>query len=412
VASWIDYLRFVATNDSLFPSVLPLLTPNSLRTSTLQPIRELREAWQGLEDRLERPDPDRPGYVISGLKTLQELLGRHVSDVSTLHLAPARKQSALTQECQRAAERGWREHATRKDATRLTDAGGKEAGWVSAVPTRPEYRLASADWRDAICARLAIPHAFLLAGPGVCCCHDGFDRRAGSIAQGLPQRQYGTGRRRRRRRPDRVDPLGSHDQRCPHSFSLGRHDDVQAVGLKKLKQAGKAAKEATVHELRAGTTDRSQRKGDLVCDDLLSSGKSTILDVGITYPLIDTNVNNKSTEERGYAANKYGDKKNKDYNAIIRTKSLDYTYKSITFGTFGAFGSGTWDVIERACDPRTHPDATGDYDPWRRPAPKRDFILSLGFALQRANVRMLRGSSLRRRRNRAKDCFASGSRSQ
>ena len=73
---------------------------------------------------------------------------------------------------------------------------------------------------------------------------------------------------------------------------------------------------------------------------------------------------------------------------------------------------GTWDVIERACDPRTHPDATGDYDPWRRPAPKRDFILSLGFALQRANVRMLRGSSLRRRRNRAKDCFASGSRSQ
>eukprot|EP01046_Picozoa_sp_COSAG06_P033508 COSAG06_NODE_3424_length_5365_cov_15.833080_7_plen_181_part_00 len=46
---------------------------------------------------------------------------------------------------------------------------------------------------------------------------------------------------------------------------------------------------------------------------------------------------------------------------------------------------------------------------WRA---KRDFILSLGFALQRANVRMLRGSSLRRRRNRAKDCFASGSRSQ
>ena len=57
-------------------------------------------------------------------------------------------------------------------------------------------------------------------------------------------------------------------------------------------------------------------------------------------------------------------------------------------------------------------DAVGGYDPWRRPAPKRDFILSLGFALQRANVRMLRGSSLRRRQNRAKDCFASGSRSQ
>ena len=87
--------------------------------------------------------------------------------------------------------------------------------------------------------------------------------------------------------------------------------------MKKLRQAGKAAKEATVYELREDSTDRSQRKGDLVCDDLLPSGKSTILDVGITYPLIDTNVNNKSTEERGYAANKYGDKKNKDYNEII-----------------------------------------------------------------------------------------------
>ena len=119
---------------------------------------------------------------------------------------------------------------------------------------------------------------------------------------------------------------------------------------------------------------------------MLSSGKSTILDVGITYPLIDTNVNNKSTEERGYAANKYGDKKNKDYNAIIRTKSLDYTYKSITFGTFGAFGSGTWDVIERACDSRTHPDATGDYDPWRRPAPKRDLFGFSSRCIRRCNL--------------------------
>ena len=85
--------------------------------------------------------------------------------------------------------------------------------------------------------------------------------------------------------------------------------------------------------------------GDLVCDDLLSSGKSTILDVGITYPLIDTNVNNKSTEERGYAANKYGDKKNKDYNAIIRTKSLDYTYMKVplTLGVGAVLNMGDRD---------------------------------------------------------------------
>lgn len=43
-------------------------------------------------------------------------------------------------------------------------------------------------------------------------------------------------------------------------------------------------------------------------------------------------MNNKSTEERGYGADKYGARKDRrDYSEIIRTKSLDYTYKSTTF---------------------------------------------------------------------------------
>ena len=35
--------------------------------------------------------------------------------------------------------------------------------------------------------------------------------------------------------------------------------------------------------------------------------------------------------------------------------------------TLGAFGTGLWSVIDRATDPNTHPKASGDYDPWRRP---------------------------------------------
>ena len=35
--------------------------------------------------------------------------------------------------------------------------------------------------------------------------------------------------------------------------------------------------------------------------------------------------------------------------------------------------------------------------PWNAPGPKRDFMLSLGFALQRANSRMLRNADRRRR---------------
>ena len=58
-------------------------------------------------------------------------------------------------------------------------------------------------------------------------------------------------------------------------------------------------------------------------------------------------------------------------------------------------------ISVKVCDPETHPHAHGDYDPWNAPDPKRDFTLTLGFALQRANARMVRNADLRRRRNRA-----------
>ena len=53
-------------------------------------------------------------------------------------------------------------------------------------------------------------------------------------------------------------------------------------------------------------------KGDLVRDDLLPSGKNTILDVSITRPLVDT------------AASKYEAKKDMDYDAVIGTKGVDF----------------------------------------------------------------------------------------
>ena len=84
-------------------------------------------------------------------------------------------------------------------------------------------------------------------------------------------------------------------------------------------------------------------------------------------------------------------------NDIISAKNLDLHYQSVTFGTFGSFGASTWSVITRACDSLTHPRAADDCNPWNAPGPKRDFTLSLGFALQRANSNMLRGADRRRR---------------
>jgi len=40
---------------------------------------------------------------------------------------------------------------------------------------------------------------------------------------------------------------------------------------------------------------------------------------------------------------------------------------SLTFGTFGSFGEGTWSLITKACDPATHPKAVSDCDPWQLP---------------------------------------------
>ena len=42
---------------------------------------------------------------------------------------------------------------------------------------------------------------------------------------------------------------------------------ARLVLLVPLREAGKPTDTATVHELRASSTDRSQRKGDLTVDD-------------------------------------------------------------------------------------------------------------------------------------------------
>ena len=113
---------------------------------------------------------------------------------------------------------------------------------------------------------------------------------------------------------------------------------------------------------------------------------------------------------RGFAANVYGARKVRDYATIFASKNIDMHYQSVTFGTLGSFGTGTWSVITKACDPTTHPKAIDDDNPWNAPGPKRDFILSLGFALQRANSRMLRNSDRRRRNARACGKYSSGTR--
>ena len=57
--------------------------------------------------------------------------------------------------------------------------------------------------------------------------------------------------------------------------------------------------------------------------------------------------------------------------------------------------SSTQRSAAEVCD-NDHPHALDDFNSWRDPDPRRRFILSVGFALQRGNSRMLRQADRRR----------------
>jgi len=154
------------------------------------------------------------------------------------------------------------------------------------------------------------------------------------------------------------------------------------------------------HELRRPNdiNDKSQRKGDLTIEG--NEGK-TVLDVGITHPTIDTYINTQSSEApRGSAANKMAANKNRSANKIIEEKNLDIDFKAITFTTYGSFGKGTHELIKEV----TNDTDWNCNDPWVKPSPKSHAYLTFGFALARANARMLLHADSRRRsaRNRVR----------
>ena len=86
-------------------------------------------------------------------------------------------------------------------------------------------------------------------------------------------------------------------------------------------------------------------------------------------------------------------KKNRRANKIIEEKHLDIGFKAITFTTFGGFGEGTHELIKEI----TNDTDWNCNDPWVKPSPKSHAYLTFGFALARANARMLLHADSRRR---------------
>ena len=100
-----------------------------------------------------------------------------------------------------------------------------------------------------------------------------------------------------------------------------------------------------------------------------------------------------SEATRGTAANIYANAKNKSANKIIHDKNLDIEFQAITFSTYGGFGSSAHTLIKKM----TAEACPYDFDPWARPGPKSHAYLQLGFALARANARMLINADASRR---------------
>ena len=97
-------------------------------------------------------------------------------------------------------------------------------------------------------------------------------------------------------------------------------------------------------------------------------------------------VNQSSSEAaRGSAANIYANSKDKSAGKIIKDKNLDIAFRAVTFTTYGGFGTSAHALIKKMTE-EAYPY---DFDPWSRPGPKTHAYLQLGFALARANARML-----------------------
>ena len=142
---------------------------------------------------------------------------------------------------------------------------------------------------------------------------------------------------------------------------------------------------------------RAQKQADLLLRGWEGAASETLLDVGITHSTIGTLFNNsKPWRGRGVPANKYAGKKERGYMREIVAKQLPYSYTSFVVETYGAFGKAAWSCIRSLCDPATHPKFEGDYNAWSNPNPLRDFHLSIGFAIQRGNARMLQRCASRR----------------
>ena len=101
-----------------------------------------------------------------------------------------------------------------------------------------------------------------------------------------------------------------------------------------------------MHELRSANDPHSLKQADLITSGLSANGNDTLLDIGRTHPLIDTNLSDQSLGNRAYAADKYAASKDRRYRRIINANNLPYVRTSRPSSTSASASSS---ATRRTC---------------------------------------------------------------
>ena len=279
VAAWADFLVFMEDKPDLFPMVRPAISEGALdftlaRSSSRElPIKQLETSWNALQVQLKRRAYGALSEDIPGKIVLCGVFGDQVKGLAHLGKGKTKRQHALTSAMWDSYVTNMRlgsdreqwfvidvddddsqcylnyESMTDDDQVRFTSASGPEAGWISQVPTRKQYRLTPTEWRTAVSYRLRVPIGFLRLGPRTCTCHRAF----ADNSRNIEHQRRGVGYNGRARNPPGpVDMFGCHDQNCKNAAPIIRHNKVQTALLHPtvLKKKGCVSRIADVATLR------------------------------------------------------------------------------------------------------------------------------------------------------------------
>jgi hypothetical protein len=400
VGAWIDFLRFVNERPNLMPNVSALVSPASLATADIAPLRHLRNAYDSLCATLHTAGAD-------GAAMLHMLLGAEVTGPSELRHAPPKSQHLLSSAVHAALSRTLTDTAnssplagydfTHADTVRIKSCSGDGSAWLRVIPSHPRSRLTNHEMRNALAFRLHVPLAMLQRGPESCTCHQAHDDR---VAKAKARRRRGVSLRcRRRKRPKRVDGYGEHDQVCPYANKLGRHNRVQGCVVGLLQDNHVWVRRTTVQELRTSNDDKSMKQADLAVELYGPEAITALLDIVVTHPTTASHCDTYG--HSGDASNDSAARKHYKYDPIIDQHHLNFRLIPCAIETYGALGTEFTKMIKTIAG--TIDKSSDEFRPWHARTFQQEAYQRIGIALQRGIIsdQIARAHARRMRRESA-----------